>query len=136
MKMIKNPKMIPSTKVGVNSDLLLESEGNDGVTRAGRRRLATQAEGREVQQAWYTDSEKDEQISLDILDALEIKFVSDDLDLEEGSTVQQSIEWDLIDFSQDFIKVQLKFEEPEEIGGLQKKDYIQFTFWGVELFQD
>ena len=95
MKTIENPKMIPTTKVGVKSELLQDE--NSDATRSGRRSLSSQG--------WYKDSKENEQISLDILDALEINFVSNDLDLEEEDMVKQSIEWNLLDFSQDFIKI-------------------------------
>ena len=50
------------------------------------------------------------------MDALEVKMESKDLDSEEESTVSESVKWDILEFDQDFIEIQLYFDEPELIG--------------------
>lgn len=46
------------------------------------------------------------------MNALEVKMESEDFDDEEENSSSQIIEWEMLDFNQDFIEIQLVFENP------------------------
>ena len=57
-----------------------------------------------------------------LLDSLEVKMIQDS-ESEELSTVK-SFEWDLIDFDQDFIRLQINYKEPSDVGSFFSKDFL------------
>ena len=57
-----------------------------------------------------------------LLDSLEVKMIQDS-ESEELSTVK-SFEWDLIDFDQDFIRLQINYKEPLDVGSFFSKDFL------------
>lgn len=69
-----------------------------------------------------------------LLDALQVQ-IEKDSDAEELSDTVDNFTWDVIDFSKDFINLQISFENPENLDAFQSKDFITVTFWGVELFK-
>ena len=46
------------------------------------------------------------------MNALEVKMESEDLDDEEENSSSQMIKWEILNFNQDFIEIQLVFENP------------------------
>ena len=46
------------------------------------------------------------------MNALEVKMESEDLDDEEENSSSQMIKWEMLNFNQDFIEIQLVFENP------------------------
>ena len=46
------------------------------------------------------------------MNALEVKMESEDLDDEEENSSSQIIKWEMLNFNQDFIEIQLVFENP------------------------
>lgn len=67
-----------------------------------------------------------------LLDALQVRMEKENFDEESDNVV--NFEWDVIDFDEDFTKLQIKFENPEHIDSFYSEDYITVTFWGVEFF--
>lgn len=68
-----------------------------------------------------------------LLDALEVKMIKD---TETGEASElTSFEWDVIDFDENFIWLQIDFENPDNVGTFSSKDYITVTFWGVDFFK-
>ena len=57
-----------------------------------------------------------------------------DKDSEVGSKVE-NFEWDIQGYSEDYIWLQVKFENPNDIGALDSEDFIEVTFWGIEFFK-
>ena len=45
------------------------------------------------------------------------------------------LDWDFVGYSEDFIFLKIKFENPDEIGAYDELDLIEVTFWGVEFFK-
>ena len=66
-----------------------------------------------------------------LLDALEVKIVKDYSDTAQISDNVEHFQWTVIGFDKDHIWLQINFENPENIGSFQSKDYIIVTFWGV-----
>lgn len=56
-----------------------------------------------------------------------------DKDNDELSEVQ-SFRWDVLDFDQNWITLQIDIENPEAVS-FQSKDFIVVTFFGVEFFK-
>ena len=68
-----------------------------------------------------------------LLDALEVKMVKD---AETGETSDlKSFEWDVIGFDENFIWLQIDFENPDNVGKFSSNDYITVTFWGIDFFK-
>lgn len=85
MKPFTKPEEIPNTKIGVSSALVQDKDllSGNSLFDPSKRRL--DASG--GQYVWYQGLLREEEVSLDILDALQITLVSSDLDSEEESTV-------------------------------------------------
>ena len=134
MKPFTKPEEIRDTKIGVNTALVqdLDLLSGNSLFDSSKRRL----DASKGQYVWYQGLLREDEVSLDVLDALQITLVSSELDSEEESTVLQSISWDLVKYDQDFIKIQLYFDNPEDIGGLETNDFIALTFWGIDFFID
>ena len=57
-----------------------------------------------------------------------------DLDSEE-STVLKEFSWDVVDYYEQQILIQIDFESPEDLGLFFAEDFILITFYGVEFFK-
>lgn len=68
-----------------------------------------------------------------ILESLEVKMVRDK-DSEIVADLE-SFTWDMISFDKDFIKLQIKWVNPQNIGTFASSDYITVTFWDVDYFK-
>ena len=68
-----------------------------------------------------------------LLDALQVQLKKD-LDTDEIVKTQE-FEWDVIDFSADFLWLQIKFAHPEELSTFVSQDFISVTFWDIDLFK-
>lgn len=68
-----------------------------------------------------------------LLQALQVRMKVEQ-DSELDSQVK-NFEWDVEGYSEDFIWLQIKFENPQEIGAFDSKDFIEVTFWGTEFFK-
>ena len=45
------------------------------------------------------------------------------------------VDWEIADYTSDFIYLKLNFENPEELGSqLDVKDYLSINFWGLDYF--
>ena len=71
-----------------------------------------------------------------LLNALEIVILKDP-ENDEGKEIRydHNFDWDVIDFSDTFLKIKINFENPEELGTLHSKDYISVTFWASQFFK-
>ena len=47
----------------------------------------------------------------------------------------EKFEWDVVDFNNDYLWLQIRFQNPEDIGSFTSKDFISVTFWDIELFK-
>ena len=70
---------------------------------------------------------------LNIIDALEISVESENAN---GDLTERKVGWDLIDFDENRLRLQVIFEAPETISTELKVDTIKVTFYGVEFFSD
>ena len=53
----------------------------------------------------------------------------------EGDIVKSEVDWDLMDFDEEFLKLQLYFDSPESMSQDLKQDVVSVTFYGTEFFQ-
>ena len=55
----------------------------------------------------------------------------------DGSEESEVIEftWDILDFDEDFIKLQISYKNPEKIGQFYSRDYISVVFWNINFFR-
>ena len=70
-----------------------------------------------------------------LVNAIEVKYEKD----PNNELLEEAIggfTWDLVEFSENFLKIKLDFENPDAIGSLLFKDHVLVTFWGVEFFKD
>ena len=118
MQVNDDPYRIPSTQVAVKFNLLGEE---------GRRQL-------KHDEVWLKDSDSNEIVRMAIMNALEVNLIID-LETERPSNVS-NFTWDLIYFNAEFLQLQIKFDDPEEIGAFASEDYLSVTFWGVEFFKN
>ena len=68
---------------------------------------------------WFQDEVRDERIHLMLHDALEVKFEKDPNADDEAEENVNAFNWDLIEFSSEFLQIKLDFENPEAIGSFQ-----------------
>ena len=73
-------------------------------------------------------------IKMIILDALEIKM-HQDAEIERQSDID-SLSWEVLSFDKDFLKLQIYFLNPNEIGIFQADDYLTITFFGLQFFKN
>ena len=83
------------------------------------------------QVVWFADMEERYFERLKLLEALEIQIRPDDEDF--GVFVQ--FEWDILGYDDNFIWLQLLFQNPWEVAADGQFDTIFVTFWGTEYFQ-
>ena len=57
-----------------------------------------------------------------------------DLEVAELSDTGANFNWNVIDFSKDFIWLQINFDNPENLDAFSSEDFITVTFYGVEFF--
>lgn len=65
-----------------------------------------------------------------LLDALELLITPDDI--ETG--IRLNFTWEMVGYTQDWIYIQLTFENYWDIAGEQAYDTLSVTFWGVQYF--
>ena len=69
-----------------------------------------------------------------LLDALELHMTQDS-DSDRKFDEVEDFAWDIIDFDRNYIRLQITFRNPENIGTFESIDYITVTFWGFEFFK-
>lgn len=69
-----------------------------------------------------------------LLDALQVQ-IENDTETGELSNTVTDFTWEVIDFNEDFIWLQIDFENPENLDTFSSKDFISVTFWGVGFFK-
>ena len=90
MKLVDDPSGIPLAKIAVNFDLLeLREEGGRNLNQSD--------------QMW---------VQMVLLDAVQISIQKED---QENEGTKQEITWSVIGYNQNFLKLQIDFERPEEI---------------------
>ena len=68
---------------------------------------------------------------MQLLDVMELNITPDDPESDQNL----SFTWEMLDYSDDKIEVQLYFENPWDISENTAFDTLSVTFWGVEYFQ-
>ena len=86
-----------------------------------------------MEEVWFREQERDNYILMAILNALEVKLVRD-IDTEELAEVE-NFSWRLLSFTEDYIILKINFENPQNLGSFDSKDFIQVKFWGIEYFK-
>ena len=100
MKPYAKPKEIPQTQIAIEANLV---EGKRG------RRLEEQLI-ESGQETWFEDIERNRMIRVMILEALEIKMKRETD--SEMLSVSEEFKWDVIDYKEDFMSLQVEFENP------------------------
>lgn len=112
MKAYEKPQEIPATKVAVDVELV-QAEILEQQPEGLRRRKLNQSP-ESADEILMRDEIQREIRRMMILDALEVKMVSDQ-DSEE-LTVLKKFSWDVVDFFDDKILIQIDFENPDDLG--------------------
>ena len=68
-----------------------------------------------------------------LLDSLEVKM-NRDTDSDDLTKVEK-FEWDVIDYQENYIWLQVSFKNPDNVGSFYSQDYLSVTFWGIEFFK-
>lgn len=69
---------------------------------------------------------------LRIIDALEISILTT---YDDGETEEIAFSWYLANYKEQYLDIQLVFEQPELVSQRNAIDTIKVTFWGTEFFQ-
>ena len=143
MTAFKRHRIIPDSQVAVSSRYLddqtiIESRGNQLRTESSSRVLIEETlEAAAVvnppPQIWYEDTERNRLVRTALLDSLQLKMIKE-IESRLPSEVV-ILDWDFVGYSEDFIFLKIKFENPDEIGAYDELDLIEVTFWGVEFFK-
>ena len=80
-------------------------------------------------QNWFKDTERNRMIRVALLDSLQLKMKKDKDSIVKSDV--KILEWDIVGYSEDFIWLQIEFENPEDIGAFDSMDLIEVTFWGT-----
>lgn len=81
---------------------------------------------------WFNDLEEDRMMRIVILEAMQVELIQDS-DSDELARAQD-FTWNVIDFDENFIHLDIKFADPLNIS-FESKDLITVTFWDVDLFR-
>ena len=87
MKPVDDLELVHMSKVGVKPELVEQQRASTDQTILGRS-LKREAD---IEQAWYQEYSSAEQVSLMLMDALEVKMISSDLDSDEESLLNEPI---------------------------------------------
>ena len=126
MKPFDKPKDIPPTRVAVDFVIFDEVESSE----SSKRRALRSGEREDV---WFKNELDKDVRRMMVLDALEVKMLQDIESGEESNL--EKFEWDFVDFNEDFIFLQVDFENPKNVGAINSEDFITVTFWGVDFFK-
>lgn len=81
---------------------------------------------------YLTDSGYD---TFEIRDAIEVSMIPADA-LEGQEAIKIDFSWEVISFTEDEAKVQLRFDIPESVSASSSDpDNVQITFWAGDLFK-
>ena len=127
MKKPDNLAELPTSYVVVTS----EAEA-DMVEDTGKFKIDKEERGRRLKKTrdWF-ETEKEYLEYLLVMDALDIELFPGD----EETPKSIEFNWDLISYDKQDIKIQLHFDEPDQISDSATEDLISVTFWGTEFFK-
>ena len=127
MKKPGNLAELPTSYVVVTS----EAEA-DMVEDTGKFKIDKEERGRRLKKTrdWF-ETEKEYLEYLLVMDALDIELFPGD----EETPKSIEFNWDLISYDKQDIRIQLHFDEPDQISDSATEDLISVTFWGTEFFK-
>ena len=126
MKPFDKPNDIPPTRVAIDFVIFDELESPESSQRRALRSSVRE-------EVWFKNDLEKEDRRMMVLDALEVKMVQD-VESDEESNLEK-FEWNLVDFNEEFIFLQVDFDNPKNVGAINSEDFITVTFWGVDFFK-
>ena len=105
---VKKPKRIPASKIAVNPGLI-DSFDTTITHRNGVRKLAEQNQD----EMFFRDIEEDQLLRMILLDALQVELREDPESEKLAEVLDFS--WDVFGFDENFIILDIKFSNPQEI---------------------
>ena len=127
MQPYEEPKQIPETQVALSANIVNNLGSKDDYTViTGRMLQAGESESLsplvEDNMFWMEDSDRSEMVRMMLFDALSVRMIRD-LDSEEVSDAID-FKWDILNYSKNFITLQVDYGNPEDVGNFASKDYI------------
>lgn len=125
MKLVKNPLLIPITRVAVKANLLeteeekMQREAEEllaqqqGTASGSNSAKLRQLKSAQRQEVWFEDEFKQEKVKMLILDALEVKMVKDPENMEEEADNIVGFNWNIVEFNEYEMVIKMKWKNPK-----------------------